>query len=93
MDVREVRVECQKMVSDGAYGNERISIGFTITLGEDETPAAALGWAEMLTDQAYEVVLDRLKRSISQGIRESLETRAEREARYEQDRLMGADTP
>ena len=87
----EVVVECQ----DGlrrADGNQRISIGFTITLRQDETPAA-LGWGvKMLTDQAYDVVLDRLKRSGLRGIPQELETRAEREARTEAGSTDGGRT-
>ena len=86
MEIREIRVECQKMVSDGAYGNERLTVGLTVSLGENETPREALTWAQSLVDQAYDIVLERLKRSISAGIRDSLETRAEREARWEEER-------
>lgn len=91
MKITEIRVECQKMVSDGAYGNERFTVSYTVSfdgegVDEGQTVAAALTDTRVLLDGAYDVVLLRLKRSISAGIRESLETREEREARWEQER-------
>lgn len=86
MDVREVTVECRKMVSDGAYGNETYTVIFKAVAPEGDTRGWALETAESLAEEAYALVVDRLKQSISAGIRESLETRQEREARWDRER-------
>ena len=91
LEIREVRVEARKMVSDGAYGNEAYTVGFTAAVGGDVALEATLEELTQLGERAYAIVLDRLRASISQGIRESIETRDEREARLveERDALRG----
>ena len=79
MEVREVRVEVRKTVSDGDYGNETFTVAYTATLAPEDSETTE---AHELAAAAYEVVLSRLKRSVSERVREALETRDEREARW-----------
>jgi hypothetical protein len=83
MEIREVRVECRKLVSDGAYGNEQYSVALTATIDEEATWNES---AHRLATQAYDIVLAHLKTSRSDGVRDALETREEREARWDHER-------
>ena len=83
-DVREVKVEFRKTVSDGSYGNETYSIAFTATL--DELTDQAQEIAFTLADQAHAEVLAHLRASTSEAIRRALETPEEREARQQRER-------
>ena len=87
MEVREIRVEFKKTVSDGNYGNETAQVGFTISL--DKSVESYLEVAAELTGQASDEVLRILHNSTSEGVRNALETKEEREARWahEQDEL------
>jgi len=86
MEIREVRVEVKKMVSDGNYGHEVYTVAVTATIDEEETWNES---AHRLATQAYDIVLAHLKDSRSDGVRQALETRAEREARWDRERAEG----
>jgi len=84
VEVREIRVEFKKTVSDGDYGNETYAVAFTVALDES---ADYLEFASELSGQASDVVLERLKDSTSEGVRSALETPAEREARWKREQF------
>lgn len=83
MQVEQIRVEFTKTVSDGSYGNERHTVGLTVTVAEGET---AMDWLHSLSAMLEEHVNSRLKQSRSDGIRSAVETTEEREARYARER-------
>jgi hypothetical protein len=85
-EIREVRVEVRKTVSDGSYGNETASVAFTATVGEDVSFTAGASLALQLTGLAHDTVLSRLRGSTNEQIRMALETPEEREARQTRER-------
>ena len=82
MRVTEVKVQFEALISDGQYGNERVSIGMTAALPEQAGETEAHVAAMHLTDRCREAAYARLKQSPRDGIRHALETEEERERRY-----------
>jgi hypothetical protein len=81
-EVKEVQVEFTKTVSDGNYGNERHTVGLTVTVAEGETAA---DWLRSLSTMLEDHVNFCLKQSRNEGIRYAMETTEEREARYQRE--------
>ena len=83
MELREVRVEFRRTVSDAAYGNETYSVAFTATVDVDEAPRAV---AFHLAAEAHKVVMSRLRGSTNEQVCRAVETPEERPARQERER-------
>src|SRR5262245_66473907 len=83
MRVREVSLEFKKTVSDGNYGNETYSVAYTAVLDEHDDHGDD---AVLMATRAHDVVLERLRASTSEVLRQNLESPAEAEARRDRER-------
>jgi hypothetical protein len=83
MQITTIHVDFKKTVSDGSYGNETHSVGYTVSVAEGDDTAALTA---DLGQTAREHVYARLKESQNEGIRYAMETPEEREARYQRER-------
>lgn len=87
-----MRVDYGRTVGDGQYGSERLTVGITATLDGPLDPNHPFDQARLrdiaadLTQELRSVVLEELKHSPSEGVRQALETREEREARWDRER-------
>jgi hypothetical protein len=83
MDVGEVRVSFRKTVSDGNYGNETYEVTQS---GQPETEADRARLTEYLADLCRTFVVERLRRSANETVREALLTPAERQVAWRTQR-------
>lgn len=74
-----MHVDVQALISDGNYGNERLTVGYTAGLAEGEDASEA---TVTLVSVAREHVYAAAKHSPREGIRHAMETPDEQTRRY-----------
>ena len=79
MQITELHIGAQALISDGNYGNERLTVGYTVALAEGEDADAV---TEQMLVRAREHLYTQAKQSPREAIRHALETPEEAERRY-----------